>query len=113
MVEATQARVLRDAAERERILALLRAHAADLRSRGITRLALFGSTARGEAGPDSDVDLLIEVDPTIGFTLVELASLERFVSGLLERPVEFAFPARLRERPRVWQRVRADAVDVL
>ena len=99
--------------ERERVIALLRAHAEDIRRRGVTRLALFGSTARGEAGPSSDVDLLIEVDPHARFTLVDLAALERFLSGLLLRPVEFAFPSRLRERPRIWRRVRADAVELL
>ena len=99
--------------ERERIIALLRAHAEDIRGRGVTRLALFGSTARGEAGPSSDVDLLIEVDPHARFTLVDLAGLERYLSGLLLRPVEFAFPSRLRERPRIWRRVQADALDVL
>jgi predicted nucleotidyltransferase len=103
----------RDDAERERVIALLRAHAEDIRGRGVTRLALFGSTARGEAGPSSDVDLLIEVDPHARFTLVDLAGLERFLTGLLLRPVEFAFPSRLRERPRIWRRVQADALDVL
>jgi predicted nucleotidyltransferase len=102
-----------DGAERERIIALLRAHAQEIRERGITRLALFGSAARGEAGASSDVDLLIEVDPGIRFTLVDLASLERMLTGLLARPVEFAFPSRLRERPRMWRRVQADAIDVL
>jgi predicted nucleotidyltransferase len=100
-------------AERERVLLLLRAHADDIRRRGVTRLALFGSTARGEAGPSSDVDLLIEVDPHARFTLVDLVGLERYLTGLLLRPVEFAFPSRLRERPRIWRRIRADAVDVL
>ena len=100
-------------AERERVIALLRAHAEDIRGRGVTRLALFGSTARGEAGPSGDVDLLIEVDPHARFTLVDLAGLERFLSGLLLRPVEFAFPSRLRERPRIWKRVQTDALDVL
>jgi predicted nucleotidyltransferase len=100
-------------AERERVVALLRAHAEDIRGRGVTRLALFGSTARGEAGPSSDVDLLIEVDPQARFTLVDLAGLERFLTGLLLRPVEFAFASRLRERPRIWRRVQADALDVL
>jgi len=97
-------------AERERVIALLRAHAEDIRGRGVTRLALFGSTARGEARPSSDIDLLIEVDPHARFTLVDLAGLERF---LVLRPVEFAFASRLRERPRIWQRVQADALDVL
>jgi uncharacterized protein len=100
-------------AERERVIALLRAHADDIRARGVTRLALFGSTVRGEAGPSSDVDLLIEVDPHARFTLVDLVGLERFLSGLLRRPVEFAFPDRLRERPRIWRRVQADTLDVL
>jgi uncharacterized protein len=99
--------------ERERIVALLQMHADDIRSRGITRMALFGSTARGDAGPSSDVDLLIEVDPRVKFTLVDLAGLERLLTILLGRPVEFAFPGRLRERPRIWQRVQADALDVL
>jgi predicted nucleotidyltransferase len=111
---ATQAHTLRPAlAERERIITLLRTHAADIRGRGVARLALFGSTARAEAGPSSDVDLLIEVDPSVKFTLVDLAGLERFLTALLSRPVEFAFPSRLRERPRIWQRIQADALDVL
>jgi uncharacterized protein len=113
MPQSTPVQSPQENAERERVLALLRAHADEIRRRGVTRLALFGSTARGEAGPESDVDLLIEVDPAAKFTLVELASLERFVGGLLQRPVEFASFGRLRERPRVWQRVRADVVDVL
>ena len=100
-------------AERERVVALLRAHAQDIRGRGVTRLALFGSIARGEAGPSSDVDLLIEVNPHARFTLVDLVGLERFLTGLLLRPVEFAFASRLRERPRTWRRVEADALDVL
>ena len=100
-------------AERERVITLLRAHAEGIRGRGVTRLALFGSIARGETGPSSDVDLLIEVDPHARFTLVDLARLERFLTDLLLRPVEFAFPSRLRERPRIWRRVQADALDVL
>ncbi len=43
---------------REQILATLRAHEQQLKDSGIVRLWLFGSTARDEASPDSDVDLL-------------------------------------------------------
>jgi uncharacterized protein len=100
-------------AERERVIRTIRAHAAEIRARGVTRLRLFGSMARGEAGPGSDVDLLIEVDPRVTFTLVELAGLERFLRDLLDRSVEFAFPDRLRERPRIWERVRTHAIDLL
>ena len=70
-------------------------------------------TRSGRSRAGSDVDLLIEVDPAARFTLVELAGLERVVAGLLDRPVEFAFLSRLRERPRIWQCVRTEAINVL
>ena len=44
------------ATKREQILRVARRH-------GVTRVRLFGSMARGDAGPDSDVDLLVEVGP--------------------------------------------------
>ena len=40
----------------------LRSYEVDLRTLGITRLAIFGSTARDEARPDSDVDLVVGLD---------------------------------------------------
>jgi predicted nucleotidyltransferase len=39
----------------------------------IRRLALFGSYARGDQRPGSDVDLLVDVDPIIGLRFVDLA----------------------------------------
>jgi uncharacterized protein len=48
---------------RDSVLAILRAHEAPLRQRGVTRAALFGSTARREATADSDIDIMIEIDP--------------------------------------------------
>ena len=45
---------------RDEALRILRAHQAELRERfGVTELALFGSTVRNEARPDSDVDILV------------------------------------------------------
>src|SRR5262245_11485231 len=46
----------------EKAIAILRANQEMLRARGILHAAIFGSVARGDAGPDSDVDVLIEVD---------------------------------------------------
>ena len=68
---------------RETVLERLRAAESELRRRGVASLALFGSTARGEAGPDSDIDILIDVAPGYPFSLVDLAALKNALSDLL------------------------------
>ena len=49
----------------------------------IRRLSLFGSTLRGEARPDSDVDLLVEFEPGKEPGLLGLAGIEAELSALL------------------------------
>ena len=59
---------------KKEILAILAAHKAGLQTQfKVKRLALFGSYARDDAGPDSDIDILVEVDPSIGLQFVTLA----------------------------------------
>ena len=72
----------------EQVIATLRMHEAELREAGIRRLSLFGSVARGDAGPDSDVDLAAELEPEARIGLVGLVALERRLAGLLGRPVD-------------------------
>lgn len=72
----------------EGIIATLCAHEAELRAAGIRRMSLFGSVARGEAGPESDVDLAVEFDPAARMDLFRLVALERQLGELLGRPVE-------------------------
>lgn len=58
---------------RDEVLAILAEHQDEIRAQGVTSLSLFGSVARDEAGPESDVDLLIEVERPFGlFALVRL-----------------------------------------
>jgi hypothetical protein len=45
------------------ILAALRNHEAELRQMGVAHAAVFGSLARGEATSESDIDVLVELDP--------------------------------------------------
>ena len=49
----------------DRALDLIRLHEAELRQLGVVRLALFGSTARGDAGPHSDIDVVVTLDAGI------------------------------------------------
>ena len=85
--------------ERARVLGVLQQHERELRARGLTRLALFGSTARGDLGPKSDVDLLIEVDPARPFGLFAFVDLKTDLAAILGRPVDLAFPDAKRPRP--------------
>jgi len=59
-----------------------------LRERGITSLALFGSVVHGEAGPDSDVDVLIDIDPAGRFSLIDLVSVKNFLEHQLGQDVD-------------------------
>ena len=99
------------AAERERVLRLLRAHAGALRARGITRPALFGSVARGGAEQGSDVDLLIEeLDRARHLTLFDLVELRDELRTLLGRPAHFAFATKLRPWPH--EEIGREAVEI-
>jgi predicted nucleotidyltransferase len=53
------------------------------RSRGIKRLALFGSRLKGTARRDSDVDLLVEFEPSAQPSLLDMAQMEVDLSDLL------------------------------
>jgi predicted nucleotidyltransferase len=78
------------------------AEAPGLRARGIASLSLFGSIARGEAGPKSDVDLLIATDPAARLGYFELCALQRKLEAQLRRPVNFAFGSEMRPWLREW-----------
>jgi len=47
----------------ETAIATLRRHENDLRAQGVVHIAVFGSVARGENRPDSDLDILVEFEP--------------------------------------------------
>ncbi|MDB5521732.1 MAG: nucleotidyltransferase [Tardiphaga sp.] len=47
------------------ILDVLRRSEPELRAKGVRHAGLFGSAARGEANPDSDIDIMIDLDPDL------------------------------------------------
>ena len=81
-----------------------------LRGRAVTSAALFGSVARCDAGPASDIDVLIGVDPDAGFGLTRLVEVKTLLERHLGRPVDVVTPGGL--DPRLRQRVLAEAEPV-
>jgi hypothetical protein len=93
---------------RDAVIGTLRRHEAELRALGVRGLSLFGSAARGEAGPASDIDLAAEFDLGGGLSLVEVVRIERRLAELLDGPVDLvSFPAL---RPAVRRRVEQEAI---
>lgn len=86
-----------------------RAQLAELSARrGATNLRVFGSVARGEATPSSDLDLLVDLQP--GRSLLDLGGLLMDLTELLGVEVDVVTEASL--RPRVRERVLAEAIEL-
>jgi len=75
------------------ILAKLREHEPALRERGVTHAALFGSRARGDNRPDSDIDILVEIGP---MSLWGYVGLTQFIEELFPEQVDVADRGRLK-----------------
>jgi predicted nucleotidyltransferase len=73
--------------KREEAISRLQQHEADLKRLGVERLYLFGSTARGEAGDDSDVDLFFDYEKgKLG--LFELMDVKAYAASILGRKTD-------------------------
>ena len=97
------------APRRADVLRVLGEHREELATRfRVKSLAVFGSVARDEAGPDSDVDLLVEFNRPAG--LLTLVGLQRYLETLLGRKVDLGVADSLREELR--ENVQRDIVHV-
>ncbi len=74
--------------------------------RGARNVRIFGSVARGQARPDSDIDFLVDLET--GRSLLDLGGLLNDLQKLLDRPVDVVTESGLRERIRA--RVLKDAI---
>jgi predicted nucleotidyltransferase len=73
---------------RDDVIARLKEAEPALRARGIKRAAVFGSVARGDDRPDSDIDILVEFEPGREGTIYEYVALQAFISDLFDGPVD-------------------------
>ncbi len=60
----------------------------ELRRRGVRQLAVFGSIARGDDRPDSDVDVAVEIEADRSFSLIRMEETRLFLENALQRPVD-------------------------
>ena len=52
------------------------------------RAALFGSVARGDSRPGSDIDIMVEIDPDAHLTVFDYAGLKEYIASLFDAPVD-------------------------
>ena len=90
---------------RETILSTIDAHRARLADFEVKELSLFGSHARGDAGPSSDIDFIVEFDRT---SFDNFMGLKEFLESLFERRVDLVIKGAIKERLR--DRILAEAV---
>ena len=90
------------------ILAKLRAHEVELRERGVVHVAVFGSVVRSEHRTDSDVDLFVDLTPSVADDFFAYAGIAADLEQIVGRDVDVARRDRL--RPHVRPSAEAQAV---
>jgi predicted nucleotidyltransferase len=94
--------------KRDEIIRKLKEREADLRAQGVTHAALFGSFARGEQRPDSDIDIMVDLDPNVVVTIFDYAGVKDFIRDMFDSPVDVVSREGL--KPLVRPRATADAI---
>jgi uncharacterized protein len=96
--------------KRDEALRRLRAHEAELRAAGVAALFLFGSTARDEAGPDSDVDLFMDAADDERFSLFDFLDVKYRITHVLDQQADLL--TRKGIKPRLYERILPESVKV-
>ncbi|MHC1942765.1 nucleotidyltransferase domain-containing protein [Bradyrhizobium sp. UFLA06-06] len=95
---------------REEIVAAIRENADAIKAEGVSKLAIFGSRVRGDYRPDSDVDVLVEVEPDASFSLLNLIGVEHIIEDATGLQAQATMKQSL--PPRLAQRIADDILEV-
>ena len=95
---------------RDDIINKLRANAEAIRAEGVTALAMFGSRARDDMRGDSDIDVLIEVEPDSKFSLLNLIGVEHIISDATGLPAQATM--RRSVEPKMAARIADDIIEI-
>lgn len=95
---------------RDWVITKLKAYESEIRAEGATALYLFGSVARNEAGPESDVDLFVEFSSGTGFSLLNLVGIQQELEDRLGTSVDISTRDAL--HPRLRKRIEQSAIRV-
>lgn len=94
----------------EEVRALLTQHQEEIRQRyGVRVVGIFGSYSRGEAGPMSDIDLLLELERPIGWEIVDV---KEYLEDLLGLRTDIMTRGALRKKPMLRRHIEGDLIRV-
>ncbi len=96
--------------KRSEAIEKLKQQADAIRALGATSLYLFGSVARDEAGPTSDLDLFIDYDPQSRFNALDLVGIKLFLEDELATEVDITTRDSL--HPVLKDRIESSALQV-
>ncbi len=74
--------------DKQDILARLRANEAALKASGVSHAALFGSRARGDNRPDSDIDIMVEIAPDVRMGVFQYVGIVHSIEDMFPVPVD-------------------------
>ena len=93
---------------RDEIIRKLKENEAALRAQGVAHAALFGSRARGEDRPDSDIDIMVEIEPEAHVGVWGYTAIVHAIEDMFPLPVDVS--DRAAQKPHVRPSAEREAI---